>query len=272
MSSKKAKGYSKDESDLKNSSKTIIFAHRGASGYEYENSFASFNKALSIKADGLETDCWLLSDGEIALYHNKFIEDYKSGKSFNISKMSLNEIKKIDLPNGEKIPTLKEFFEEYGDKKTEDNKPILFSIDLQDLEVGMKIIPILEEYGVIEQTYLCGSSSIKLAKVRKVDNRVKLVASNMQNRIKSKNLQPDSKISKLRISAFNIQADLFEPEMISILKKTSIQFFIWDLHTEPLLRKFLNFHPYAIYSNYPDIALRIRNEVLEDVNKIKKRY
>ena len=42
-----------------------IIAHRGASGYEYENSRAAFRRALMLDADGVELDVHATSDGAI---------------------------------------------------------------------------------------------------------------------------------------------------------------------------------------------------------------
>ncbi len=38
---------------METESKPIVFAHRGASGYEYENSMPAFEKAIELGADGL---------------------------------------------------------------------------------------------------------------------------------------------------------------------------------------------------------------------------
>ncbi|MCP4764424.1 MAG: glycerophosphodiester phosphodiesterase, partial [archaeon] len=59
--------------------KTLIFGHRGACGYEYENTISSFEKAIAFGADGLETDCWLIEDGEVVIHHDKAVQSQVIG-------------------------------------------------------------------------------------------------------------------------------------------------------------------------------------------------
>ncbi len=173
--------------------------------------------------------------------------------------MTLEEIKKADLPNGEKILTLKEFFKEFSIRKTLDGNTIQFSIDLQDIAVGPAIIPILEENNVLSNTFLCGNATLILRRVRKKSDLVKLVASNLQDQITTENLLSESKITKLNLEAFNIQAELFRPEMMNLLKNAGMKCFIWDLNSEQDLEEILSYKPDAIYSDYPDLARKIRN-------------
>ncbi|MHA1819689.1 MAG: glycerophosphodiester phosphodiesterase [Promethearchaeota archaeon] len=239
----------------------IIFAHRGASGYEYENTLPAFRKGIELGADGLETDCWLLKDGNIVLHHDKSIRTPELETPLNISKLTLEEVKEINLPNREKIPTIQEFFDNFADKTSKEGVPIIFSIDLQDIKVGAALVPVIEKYGLTERVVLCGNSFVHLKRVRKINDKVKLVASNMQDIIKKESFAPGSKAKTLNIYAFNIQAEFFEENMKKVLDDENIKCFIWDLHTEENLRKYLKYKPDAIYSNYPDLAVKVNNEL-----------
>ncbi|MHA1727680.1 MAG: glycerophosphodiester phosphodiesterase [Promethearchaeota archaeon] len=244
-----------------NSSKTVIFAHRGASGIFYENSLSAFDKAIILGAEGLETDCWLLKDKKtIVLHHDMVISS--PNKELNISRADKNEIKKVRLPNGEKILTLREFLERFSNSKAQNGNLLQFSIDLQDLKVGRYIIPVLKEFGVLNRVFLCADSLLKLRRVRKISKNAKLVASNVQDLIIPENFQPKSKICDMNLYAFNIRAQYFESKMLNVLNSAGLKCFIWDLHTEKSLRKYLQFKPDVIYSNYPDLAVKIRNELV----------
>jgi glycerophosphoryl diester phosphodiesterase len=198
----------------------------------------------------------------VIIHHDKAI--IIEGKDpINLSKLNIEEIKKLILPNGDKILTLREFFEKYADKKSLKGKLLEFSIDLQDLKVGTAIIPILEEFNVIDRTVLCGTTTITLKKVRKKYDSVniRLVASNLQEQICDERLNSSSKIAQLSLYAFNIQFDNFNVEMKHITEKFNLKLFIWDLHTEDVLHKYLSFKPDAVFSNFPDIAVKIRDEM-----------
>jgi glycerophosphoryl diester phosphodiesterase len=239
----------------------LIFAHRGASGYEYENTMKSFTKAIDMGADGLETDCWLLSDGTVAIHHDKAIRIPGQEKMGNISNMTLDEIKKIQLPNGESIPTLKEFFDKFAHVKTKKGNPLYFSIDIQDTKVSTAMIQIIKDFDVLDQVYLCGNTTMVLKKARSESPKIKLVASNLEMNLIPKNFEKDSKFTTFKLNVFNIQMKNFKPTFQDFLHKYGLLCFIWDLHSEADLRKYLAYKPDAVYSNYPDLAIKIREDV-----------
>ncbi|HEU4799584.1 MAG TPA: glycerophosphodiester phosphodiesterase [Gemmatimonadales bacterium] len=76
-------------------------AHRGASGYEYENSRAAFRRAIALEADGVELDVHATRDGGFVVYHDAAIAG-----AGPISLLSLDDARRCRLPNGEAIPTL----------------------------------------------------------------------------------------------------------------------------------------------------------------------
>ena len=53
--------------------KTLVFAHRGASGEAAENTCSAFDRALAEAADGIETDVQLSRDDVPVLWHDDFL-------------------------------------------------------------------------------------------------------------------------------------------------------------------------------------------------------
>ncbi|MHA1674742.1 MAG: glycerophosphodiester phosphodiesterase, partial [Promethearchaeota archaeon] len=232
-------------------SETIIFAHRGASGYCHGNTFEAFDKAIELGAEGLEFDCWILKDHEVIIFHDRFIldPDSQTRHKFIIPQLTLKEIKALTLPNGEKIPTLSEFFDKYANTllphPINGFSKLLFSIDLQDNSVGLYIIPILKKYGVINRTFLCSSTLWKFHSLKAEYDSLapRFIASNLEYNVKSEHLTADGKISKLNIEGFNIQAARFKDEDAKLIQDANKKLFVWDLHSKTLLWKFLRLHP-----------------------------
>ena len=83
-----------------------IIAHKGSSVEAYPNSIAAFNLAINQKADMIELDTHLTSDGVFIINHDKGIE--YEGMYYRISKTPFKTIEKISLPNGEEVPILEE--------------------------------------------------------------------------------------------------------------------------------------------------------------------
>lgn len=84
-----------------------IIGHRGAAGYAPENTLYSFEVAIDLGCDRAELDVRLSKDGEAVVFHDEEISRIAKIHG-NISDLTLAELKKLDLPNKQKIPTLKE--------------------------------------------------------------------------------------------------------------------------------------------------------------------
>lgn len=90
-----------------------IFAHRGASGHALENSFKAFEKAIEMKADGIEIDLQCSKDGQLFVFHdlnlhrlagvNRFFYDCLAEeiKDFKIGRHFLRPFMNIRIPTVE---------------------------------------------------------------------------------------------------------------------------------------------------------------------------
>ncbi|HSB55386.1 MAG TPA: glycerophosphodiester phosphodiesterase [Gemmatimonadales bacterium] len=88
-----------------------VIAHRGASGYEYENSRAAFRRALMLDADGVELDVHATSDGAIIVHHDPEIPGVGP-----IGCLTRDQARQLRLRNGELLPLLSDILDLVGDK------------------------------------------------------------------------------------------------------------------------------------------------------------
>ena len=56
------------------SRKTKVWAHRGASGYRPENTMEAFELAIKQGADGIELDVHTSADGELIVMHDETVD------------------------------------------------------------------------------------------------------------------------------------------------------------------------------------------------------
>jgi glycerophosphoryl diester phosphodiesterase len=116
----------------------LKIAHRGARGYEPENTLKAFQKALDLNADGIELDVHLSSDGHIIVMHDETIDRMANGKGF-VNALSLSELKSFLIDGQYEIPTLNEVFDLV-------NKKCLINIELKDAKAPVKVVALIEEY------------------------------------------------------------------------------------------------------------------------------
>ncbi|WP_444995129.1 glycerophosphodiester phosphodiesterase [Aliikangiella sp. IMCC44359] len=81
-----------------------VFAHRGASGHEPENTLLAIQAALDMRVDAIEIDIHMI-EGELVVIHDRRLEKTTNGYG-RISDKAFAEIRLLDAGKGQKIPTL----------------------------------------------------------------------------------------------------------------------------------------------------------------------
>nr|WP_314898344.1 glycerophosphodiester phosphodiesterase family protein [uncultured Flavobacterium sp.] len=116
----------------------LRIAHRGAKGFEPENTLISFQKALDMQVDGIELDVHLSSDGELMVIHDETIDRTTNGKGF-VNALSLRELKAFRINGKHNIPTLKEVFDLV-------NQDCFINIELKNYDTAEKVVSLIEKY------------------------------------------------------------------------------------------------------------------------------
>src|SRR5258708_2072037 len=116
----------------------LIIAHRGASGYEVENTLAAIKKALACKADMIEIDVRISQDGQLLVLHDPRLDRTTNGRG-HVKKLPFERIKTFFANNGKPIPTLKEALNLI-------NKKAKVNIDLKDYDAATPTVALIEEY------------------------------------------------------------------------------------------------------------------------------
>ncbi|MEE3004529.1 MAG: glycerophosphodiester phosphodiesterase family protein, partial [Chloroflexota bacterium] len=97
----------------------INIAHRGASAYTPENTFAAFDKALALGVDNVEFDVHFSADGHIVVIHDDTLDRTTNG-SGPVTAQTLDRLRSLDAGEwfsaefkGQSIPTLAHLLERY---------------------------------------------------------------------------------------------------------------------------------------------------------------
>ena len=87
----------------------LVIAHRGASGYEVENSLAAFRAAGPKGADAAELDVHATMDGALFVHHDDALDG-----THRIPELTRDQARGFRLANGEPLPTLDEALQAAG--------------------------------------------------------------------------------------------------------------------------------------------------------------
>src|SRR5439155_14737947 len=90
------------------SSRPLVFAHRGGSKLGPENTIPAFDRGLAVGADGLELDVRLTRDGVVVVHHDRTL-DRTTSLTGPVSERSARELTEVG------VPTLHEVLSRYRD-------------------------------------------------------------------------------------------------------------------------------------------------------------
>jgi len=111
--------------------------HRGAMGYELENTLESINKAIELGVDGIEIDVFKIKSGEIVVFHDEYVDKLTDG-SGKIEDYNLKDLKKLKLLNGSRIPLLEDVLDLLDEK-------YFLNIELKGLNTAETVECILKD-------------------------------------------------------------------------------------------------------------------------------
>lgn len=181
LAKRKVDVHSADTESLRN---VNIWAHRGSSMMNPENTLLAFRKAAELEGiTGIEFDVQLTKDGEIVVINDEKVDRTTDGTG-NVRDYTLNELKQLTISgDGEvhSIPTLRETFEMLAPYCK--NKGLRLNIELKNSIIryeGMeqKVIDMVSEFNL--EDYVVYSSfnhdSIGLVKQIKADAEVAYLA------------------------------------------------------------------------------------------------
>lgn len=118
--------------------KILKIGHRGAKGYEPENTLVSFEKAIEMDADGIELDVHLSLDGHLIVIHDETIDRTTNGKGV-VNQMTLQELKSFRINEKYEIPTLVEILDLVDQR-------CFINIELKNQDTAEKVVQLIESY------------------------------------------------------------------------------------------------------------------------------
>ena len=116
----------------------LRIGHRGSKGYIAENTLESINHAILLGVDGIEIDIFKCLSGELVLSHENNLKRL-TGKSGQLEKLTLDDLKEFLVVGKYKIPTLKDVLMRI-------DKPLFLNIELKGLDTAKATSKIISDF------------------------------------------------------------------------------------------------------------------------------
>ncbi len=241
--------------------KPLIFGHRGAMGYSIENTISSFKKALEMGVDGIETDIRLTKDKKLICFHDTGF--YTGPIWHKVRKLTLTQLKSIKFKDNREIPTLNELFIVF--KEMANN--LRYSFDIENKKVGLRVINLAKKYLIFNNIEITDTRTRVLSYLREQSKEIKLIHTIPHNIIKinSKTINFDI-LKELNIQVVNVKDKSATLEVFKFLVDNGFKCYVWGVNKKYRMKKILNLKykdeiVEALYTDYPDILIDLKNEM-----------
>lgn len=227
----------------------IIIAHRGASGYEFENSMAAFKKAIELKADMIETDAQKTKDGEIVLNHDNSIKKTTNQKG-RLSGLSFTELKNIRLKNGDPIPTYQDLIDLCRGK-------IQINLEIKARNIEKTVIDITLKNRMIDDVVFSCFSFDALKKIREISSKARIAyLIIIQGSFIARLNFWMKKITDLGIESINPFHQFISSKLVHEAHKRDIKILPWTINDPKKIRTLIKEKQIdGVFTDYPDVLI-----------------
>ncbi len=228
----------------------LSIAHRGASGYAPENTFAAFRRALAMGVAFIETDLQLSRDARLVAMHDATVNRTTNGQG-TVHDMTLAELRRLDAGSwfgsefsGERIPTIEEILQ-FAKKHD-----VVFYLEMKPSgSWGGEhvLISALRDSGEIARTVVISFDPGILAGVRKIEPTL-MTGLLFDGQIE----KPLEKALEIGARQIAVRGDLVTARLLKEARERDLQVVCWTVNQPAHLRLLAEAGVDGIMSDYPD--------------------
>jgi len=218
-------------------SKVLIFGHRGAAEYEDENTLASFEKAIELKADGVELDVRLTKDRKVAVIHDAKVNRTTDKKGY-VEDYTLEELGRMGVPSLQNVFDLMK------------GTGITILIEIKDEGMENVLVKLIRENEMENQVVIISFIIESIIKIKKMINI----------RTGYSQAKPLSNLSKLLDGAIEAKADFILPRYGLVTKSfvehariNGLKIITWTVNYKLIAKSLISRGVYGIITNKPDL-------------------
>ncbi len=243
--------------DFKRKDRSLVWAHRGASGYAPENTLEAFKLAVEMGADGVELDVQLTKDNQIVVIHDEWIDRTSNGKGW-VKDMTLEELRKYNYnkthPEYEHadIPTLREVYELLKPTGLTVNVELKTGVVFYD-ELERKVIELTKEIGMEDRVLYSSFNHYTCVKIHELEPEAYVGFLYSDGIIDIAPYAKNHGANALHPALYNLQY----PNYMKDAAQNGLDVNVWTVNEPEHLVMASQMKVNALITNYPDRALKI---------------
>ena len=217
----------------------MIIGHRGAAGYEPENTLLSFQKAIDIGVDWIEFDLHRSADGHLVVIHDDTVDRTTNGHG-KVSDMTLAELKALDAGKGQRIPT----FQEVIDFARGQVKMIP---EIKQEGIELQLLDVIDQYNAVNDCLVSSFFGYSIRRCKEFHPQLETAAIFSHLPLDFKELALD-----IMADTLFLRKDIASPALVEECHKNGFTVNIWNEDSPEEIKKYADMGPDFMSSNYPD--------------------
>lgn len=258
-------------------SRPLVFAHRGGCALGPENTIAAFDLGMAAGADGLELDVHLSADGAVVVCHDDTL-DRTAGAPGLVRSRTAAELARVDAgwhytdgrgdhpfrERGVGIPLLRDVLRRYP------GIPIIIEMKVDSPAMGRAVAEEVRDAGARDRVCAAGYGQQALDAARAALPGMASSACHPEVRLAVYRSLAGWPVRRVPYQMYQV------PERAGVIRVVSPRFLrhahrarlavqVWTVDEEADMRRLLAWGVDGLISNRPDLAVRIRDEVVRTV-------
>ena len=222
----------------------LTIAHRGAMGYEPENTLRSIALALKMGIDAVEIDVYNV-EGQLVVIHDRDVSRTTNGEGY-IEDCSFAYLRSLDAGKGERVPTLKEVIDTV-------NRQAKVNIELKGSKTAELVVASIGEY--IERGWTYDEFVVSSFNHYEL-NRVKANEPNLPIGMLIYGLPWDYMGIAQKLSADIVISglDYVDAKLVNAVHQQKLQAWVYTVNHPQDIMRMKELGVDGIFTNYPDLV------------------
>ncbi|WP_342577800.1 glycerophosphodiester phosphodiesterase family protein [Psychrobacillus sp. FSL K6-2843] len=251
----------------------FVIAHRGASTYAPEHTMVAYEVAEQLGATYIEIDLQMTKDGALIAMHDEKVDRTTDGEGL-VKDFTLEELKELnagkwfndaypefanDVYEKVRVPTLREIFENFGDRVNyyiEMKSPKIY----EDMEE--ELLAMLEEYNLlnhqseIPKVIVQSFNRASLIEFHELEPSISLIQL-LSYKEKAELTNQEIKSLNIYASGIGVNVNAVDGTFIHEAQENGLKVHLFSLKSEADIKKALIYKADGIFADAPNIAIDI---------------
>ena len=234
------------------SSRPLVFAHRGGARIGPENTIAAFDRGLSAGADGLELDVRLSRDGRVVIHHDALLDRTTRARG-PLNGRTAAELAELD------VPTLAEVLARYP------QTGIIIELKESGAALADAVVDDLRRANAVDRVCLGSFSLSALRAARAAAPEIATSGARFEVRIALYKSWCGLSPGRVPYRAFQVpetsgRTRVVSPRFVQLAHKAGVAVQVWTVDEPDDIRRLLDWGVDGIISDRPDVAVQVVRE------------